>query len=205
MALTTSELRRIKSELGYNVLASGAEPYIGVHAVFEQVVQTYMTAGASTTSSTAVTAASAPTPVTLTLASATGFAAFDRVVVDVDDRMEVATVSVVSGSTIVLLLSKAHSGTYPVQVEGGEGLVRQILHRIDLLQRPGGMIEKAVTTAGVKKADEVEFFGTGTEGRSRINEVERKLATYRQELADALGVVNLRTTRSGASSNTSLY
>lgn len=43
MALTTAELTRIKAELGFNVLQSGAEPYIGVTLLFEQIIAVYMT------------------------------------------------------------------------------------------------------------------------------------------------------------------
>lgn len=204
MALLTSELRRIKAELGYNVLASGAEPYIGVHAVFEQVVQTYCTAGAVTSSSTAVTAATSPTPVPLTLVSATGFSLFDRVVVDVDDRQEIATVSLVSGLAVTLQLSKTHSGTYPVTVEGGEAIVRDILRKIDHISKPGGMLEKSGGTAGIKSVDEVEFFGASGE-INRLKEIEKLRAYYRQELADALGVQNLRALRRGGSDALSVY
>ena len=92
MALTTAELRRIKYELGYNVVGAGAEAYISVVAVFEQVIAAYLTSGATTTSSTVVAAATTPTPVALTLTSATGFAAGDRIWLDVDDRQECATI-----------------------------------------------------------------------------------------------------------------
>lgn len=196
MALLTSEVRRIRAELGFNVLSAGAEPYISVHAMFEQVIQTYMQAGASTTSSTSVTAAASPTPVTLTLADATNFSQFDRIVVDVDDRQEIATCSAVSGSTIVVQLSKAHSGTYPVSVEGGEAIVRHILRKIDALDKPGGMLEKSASTAGIKKADEVEFFGASGE-LQRLDAVTRLRDRYRDELASVLGVPNLWRSRSG--------
>lgn len=204
MALLTSELRRIKSHLGYNVLASGAEPYIGVHAVFEQVVGVYCTAGAVTSSATAVTAATSPTPVTLTLTSPTGFSQFDRVIVDVDDRQEAATVSLLSGSTIVVQLVKTHSGTYPVTVEGGESIVRDLLRKLDLIDRPGAIFEKSASTAGIKKVDEIEF-ATDAGSTSRIKEVEALRAYWRQELADALGVQNLRAIRRGGSGALSVY
>jgi hypothetical protein len=204
MALLTSEIRRIKAELGYNVLASGAEPYIGVHAVFEQVVQTYMTSGATTTSSTAVTAATSPTPVTLTLASGTGFSQFDRIVVDVDDRQEIATASLVSGVSLTVQLTKAHSGTYPVSVEGGEQIVRSMLRQLDLLSKPGALLEKSASTAGIKKVDEIEF-ATEAGSSKRIEEVQALREYYRQELADALGVQNLRAIRSGSNGTLSVY
>src|SRR5215471_2659866 len=120
MALLDAELNRIRYELGYPGLSVLAEPYIGIAAVFTRIVQPYLLSGASSTSSTAVTAATAPTLVTLTLASATGFDAGARVVIDVDARQEMVTVESVSGSTISVLLKLAHTGTYPVTVEGSE-------------------------------------------------------------------------------------
>ena len=45
MALLTSEIKKIKAELGYPLEASGAEPYIGIVAVFEQVIQEFIDGG----------------------------------------------------------------------------------------------------------------------------------------------------------------
>lgn len=188
MALLTSELRRLRYELGYNVLSAGAEPYIGVHAVFETVIQTYLQAGAVTTCATAVTAATTPTLVTLTLASATDFTVHDAVVVDVDSRQERGVVQAISGSTISLLLTKAHSGTYFVTVEGGESIVRDLLRQcVDVASK----IEAGASTAGIKKVDEVEFF----ENASRLRALNDQRDYLRDELASALGVVNLRLAR----------
>jgi hypothetical protein len=198
MALLDSEIRRLKFELGYPLVAAGAEPYINVRAVFEQVVQTYMTAGASTTSSTAVTAASTPTPVAITLASATGFTAFDPVVVDVDGRQERAVVQAVSGSTITLLLSNTHSGTYPVTVEGGESIVRDLLRQLAAVSLT---IESATESAGIKRVDEVEFYENG----ARFGGLVAHRAYLRDELASALGVPNLRSLRDERASVVELY
>ena len=93
MALLTSEIQRIKFELGYNVLAVGAEPYVGVTQLFEQVIAPYTQGGAATTSATAVPAASAPPPVALTLTDATGFHAGDAVVIGNCVRVSRAMVS----------------------------------------------------------------------------------------------------------------
>ena len=43
MALTDVELAAVKRELGFNVLAVGAEPYIGVAALFESVIAPNLT------------------------------------------------------------------------------------------------------------------------------------------------------------------
>lgn len=191
MALLTSEVNRIRAELGYNVLSVGAEPYVAHLAFFDQVMQPYLTGGAATTSSTAVTAAAAPAPVPLTLASATGFSAGDSVVVDVDARQEVATVQSIAGATITLLLRLAHSGTYPVTVEGPETLVREYLGKLRRLSAPGGTIEALADTAGVKKVDEIEFFG-GERGSAAMRDIDRLQRKYRNELAALIGIPNLR-------------
>jgi hypothetical protein len=193
VALLTSELRRIREELGYNVLDAGADPYISIYAVFDQVIAVYMQGGASTTSSTTVTAASTATPVTLTLASATGFTAGDNVAIDVDDRYEQARVQAVSGSTITVLLQLAHSGTYPVTVEGGEMIVREILREIAKVKARMGQI---LTIAGLKRADEVEWY-PAMKGQGPFAELRNLLNFWRDELASTLGVQNLWRVRRG--------
>lgn len=193
MALLTSELRRMRYELGYNVLDVGAEPYIGVSALFESVIQTYMQSGATTTSTTTVAAASEPTPVTITLASATGFSAFDTVWVDVDSRQESATVQSVSGSTITLLLSLAHTGTYPVTVEGGEAIVRSILRKLVAIGDELG--DGASGSAGIKRVDEIEFFQDSASDGGRTASLQKLRDYWRDELASALGIVRLNKPR----------
>lgn len=192
MALLDSEIERIRFELGYPVLTNGAEPYIGISPIFDNVIQPYVSAGASTTSATAVTAASTPTPVTLTLTSASGFSAGCRVVVDVDGRQEFATVQSISGSTIVVHLSNTHSGTYPVTVEGGETIIREILRHLIKLGTVGGLQDQAMSSAGIKKVDEIEFFGDSRTTVSRQLQLERAKTYWRDELASALGLANLR-------------
>lgn len=183
MALLGSEILRIKHELGYNLMLVGAEPWIGVHAVFDQVIQPYLSGGASTTSTTTVVAASVPTPVTLMLADATDFEAGQRVAVDVDARAETATIQSKTGSAITLLLQKPHTGTYPVTVEGGESIIREILAHIrDVklkLTEQGGH-------GALKAVDEIEFYQSGTLTGFEI--LGNQLAFWRCELASALGI-----------------
>lgn len=185
MALLDSEVARIKAELGYNVLDIGAEPYIGVAAIFSQVIQPYLSGGAVTTSSTAVTAASSPTPVVLTLASATGFAAGARVVIDVDDRQEVATIQSLSGAFATVQLSKAHSGTYPVTVDGGESIVRELL---GLIRGVKAEMAQTFGTGSIKKVDEVEFYSTGG---TAFGALGVQLSAWREELAAVLGIQSM--------------
>ena len=58
MALLDSEIARIKAELGVTVVGIGAEPYIGITRLFENIIQQYTTGGATTTRPTSVTALS---------------------------------------------------------------------------------------------------------------------------------------------------
>ncbi len=204
MALLQSELRHIRSVLGYNVLEVGAGPYVGVTALFDQVVLPYMQAGATTASSTSGAApdtAGTSAPVTLRLTAATRVSQFDRAVVDVDSRQEIATISQVSGSTITLLLSLAHSGTYPVTVEGGESIVRDVLRK---LANVGVNLEDGADSAGIKRVDEIHFFG-GAKGSSLIRELQALREYYRKELADVLGVPYLREQKRRSGSTVALY
>lgn len=186
MALTDAELARLKAELGYNLIGI-AQPYINVVAIFEGVIQPYLGSGASTTSATAVTATTPPSPaaVALTLASATGFHAFDRVVVDVDDAQETATVASVSGSTITVRLQKAHSGTYPVLVEGGESIVRELLSRIREVKAE---MAETFGEGSIRKVDEVEFYQTGG---TAFGNLGGQLWSWREELAAVLGIPSM--------------
>ena len=198
MALLDSEVARCKAELGYPLL-SQANPYIATTLLFEQVVQPYIGAGAKTTSSTAVTAADVPTPVTLTLADVTGVHGGDRVIIDVDDRQEGATVQSLTGSTIVVLLKGVHSGTYPVTVEGGEQIVREILARIRATKTEmGGTFGEGA----LKQVDEVEFYQTGG---SLFSTLGSQLMFWRDELAAVLGIQSLWARKRAAATRMSVY
>lgn len=188
MALLNSEVLRLKAELGYNVLGVGAEPYVGILAIFNQVVQAYLTAGATTTSATSVTASTAPALVTLTLASATGFSVGDMVVLDVDSRQETAMIQSLTGSTIAVLLTKDHGGAYPVTVDGGETIVRENLHRIRLVKEA---MVAAMTTAGLKRAEDIEWYQAQKGGSSLFGELQTQLNYWRNELAAAVGLENM--------------
>lgn len=201
MSLTDAELYRLRYELGFNMMETSAIPYIGVTQLFDQVIQPYLATGTNTTSSTSVTAATTATPATLTLASATGFASLARVVVDVDDREEVVTVQAVSGSTITALFKLAHSGTYPVILEGGESIVRDILRRIRGVHT---QIASATSTAGIKQVDVIHFFGDST-STTQTASLQKLLMHWRDQLSSALGVPNLWRERSSAGQVLSVY
>lgn len=199
MALLDSEILRIKAELGFNLLTINSEPWIGHTAIFEQVVQPFMTAGAKTTSSTSVTAAFEPTPVTLVLTSPTGFTECARVVVDVDGRQETATAQAISGSNLTVMLSKPHSGTYPVTVEGGESIIREILGYIRATKEK---MSESYGTGALKSVDEISFYQAGQQ--TYFGLLGDQLKYWRTELASALGLSAIANRRS-AGSTLSVY
>ncbi len=211
MGLTASEVVRLKYELGYNTLAVGAEPYFSFVSVFDQVIRPYLIAGASTTSDTeidAVDAGDPPAPASLILASVSGISAGDRIVVDVDSRQESATIQAVLGTTVTVLLSLAHTGTYPVEVEGGCSIVRAILRKLQAISGLGASADSdalsdALESAGIQAVDEIKFFEGATSSRSRIGQVKAMREYWRDELASALGVVRLN--GGGGSGSISMY
>lgn len=180
--LTDDEIERAKVALETHVLDTGAQPYFSFPAAFD-VIRDHVTSSSvgPTASSTAVTA---PGAVTLTLADATGFAAFQRVVLDVDDARETCTVKAVVGSTIAVNCRYTHAGTYPVQVESALTLVRGLLSDLVTLEQ---LERGAFADAGVKRVDEVEFFGA-SEGGSSLVMLARKRGDICRRLASALGV-----------------
>lgn len=207
MALLASEVWRIKGELGYNLLNIGAEPYIGVTSIFDQVIKPFLSSGAVTTSSTAVTAQGAPAPVTLTLASAAGFSQFDRVIIDVDSNQETATVRAISGSQITVLLSGAHSGTYPVTVEGGEAVIREALSRITSVK---AQMATVLGEGQLKKVDEVEFYQSPAAisaglGGGLFAQLGAQLTFWRGELSAYLGVESMWSRKAAAGQRLAVY
>ncbi len=183
--LTDDELARIKSEVFDNLLGVGAIPYFDVRTLYPVLRDNVESSDvASTTSSTSVSTVGA---VTLTLASATGYAAGQRIVLDVDDQRETVTIRSVSGSTVSVMCRKTHSGTYPVEVESALTLVRGYISDLITLEQ----IERgAFETAGVKRVDEIEFFGA-TEGGSKLAQVNLTRDRLRAKLASALNLTRV--------------
>jgi uncharacterized small protein (DUF1192 family) len=201
MALLTSEVARIRAELGVNLMGVGAVPNFEVYSVFEQVVKPYVLSGTSTTSSTSVSSASSATPVTLTLAATDDdVVAGATVAIDVDARQEIATIQSVSGSDIVVLLTKEHSGTYPVTVESGETIIRELLRQLRVVATEQS---SAGLQGGIKKVDEIEFFGHG-EG-NRLATLQGERSRLRDELSAAIGFPNLHRRSRGGGSSIALY
>jgi len=202
MALSDTEIDRIRYHCGYNLLEAGAELYVGnVHAVFDSVIQTYARTSPATTSSTVVAAAATPTPSTLTLADGTGFDALERVVVDVDSRAEVASVQFRNVNDVTLLLSLAHTGTYPVAVFSGEAQIRFLLGKCEEAEAKAGS-SGTFSAAGLSRVDEVRF---NTKGGSVAVELQRQLMSWRDSLCQALNVQNLWRVRQQSGATVSLY
>jgi hypothetical protein len=199
VALLTAEIERCKAELGYNLIGVG-QPYIDTTSIFEQVIQVYLSAGATTTSSTAVTITAAGTPQTITLASATGFDEGARVVVDVDGRQEKLTIQTLSGASLTAQFAKTHSGTYPVTVEGGESLVREKLGDIWTARVTRS---KSQGRGGLKAiVGDVEFYESG---QSAFAASSAEIDVLRDELAAILGIANLWRRRQAAGARLSVY
>jgi hypothetical protein len=199
VALLDSEVARVKIELGYNLLNVGAIPYVGITALFEQIVQPYLSSGAITTSSTTVTASGSAAVASLTLANPTGFSLFDRVIVDVDGQQEAATVRRVNAGAIDLLLSGSHSGTYPVTVEAGEAVVRETLKRIDDVK---SAMAGVLGEGSLKKVDEIEFYQNKD---SLFGSLGVQLSFWRDELAAALGIQSMWKARAAAGQRMAVY
>lgn len=190
MALTAAEIQQIRAELGYNQLTISAIPYISYVALFDDVVRNNVHEGASTTSATVVAAAATPTAVALVLTNATNFTAGDRVLVDVDSLQEEATIRSITGSTISVILSLAHTGTYPVVVKGGVQIVRALLKR---LQAVGTQLDSIVSTAGLKRAEDIEWYqaqGGASGGSAQLAALYAQRDDLRDQLSVACGVQN---------------
>lgn len=190
----------MKAELGYNLLGIDAAAYIGVTSIFEQVVQPYLSAGAVTSSATAVTPSAPPIPGTITLADGTGFHSGDRVMVDVDSRQEVVTASAISGASLTALFTKIHSGTYSVTVEGGESIVREKLGDIFTVRA-----QRAKSKGrGALKAyvGDIEYYDTGL---SAFASSTAEIDALRDELAALLGIENMWGRRQASGSRLSVY
>jgi hypothetical protein len=185
-ALSNSELNEIREQLGYNVLTIGAEPYVWHVRIFD-IIQAYVTsdATAATSSSTAVTASG---PASLTLALITGISAGTRLMIDADESAEVVTCRSVSGSTISVICQNTHSGTYPVEIVSAATQVRMKLWQLRRMQR---LVDTGADSAGIKRADEVEFFGDNTFQNSRTGHLLEQQKRHRLELAALVGLSTL--------------
>lgn len=177
--LTDDEMARLRAELGAHVLANSATPLVGVLSIWAVIRDNVVSSSVSpTTSATTVSAAG---PAVLTLASATGYVAGQSVQLDCDSERETVTIRNVSGSTISVICRKAHSGTYPVEVESPLTIVRGLLS--DLRRLEQGDVLGAFDALGIKQVDEVVFADGG-----QLRFIDRARAMLRDKLASACGV-----------------
>lgn len=173
--LTSAEIEAVRFHLDYGNISVGGYPYTpdGYFELFTNVVAEYLTTGAETTAATAVTA---DTIVTVTPASMTGITANSRLVIDVDTDQEIVVVKSVTPTTFTARFAKAHTGTYPVAVDSGVQRLRRLLALAEAAYA-ALTSEDTGAAAGVKKVDEIEFFGGAKNSGTSV--LDGKLAHYR--------------------------
>ena len=204
MALLTSELDRIRHEMGYNLLRVGAEPWVGISSLFDNVIAPYTRSGALTTSSSEVAGplypGAPPTQSVIKLTDPTGFNSGDRIIVDVDDAQEALTVQGMTGPLLLGMFSKAHNRTYSVTVEGGESIIREILVNIRNVK---AKMADSYGTGALKQVDEISFYEA--QGQTYFGLLGGQLCFWRDELASALGIRSMWKRRSGGGSRLAVY
>lgn len=195
--LTDDEIKRIGAELGIDVLAPLAFPYAGAFTSYMTIIRDYVQSSsvASVTCSTTVSAAG---PTLLTPSSTTDFVALTKIVLDADAQRETVTLRAISGGQFSVVCRKAHSGTYPIEVESGLTLVRGLLADLALLEE----IERdGWPSLGLKRVDEVEWFGA-SEGGDLSQRVRAARAAGHNRLAVMVGLTDVladrRAMQSGA-------
>lgn len=181
--LTDDDMARIKREALDVLLSYGAIPYFRVRSLYDLIRDTVVSSSVAvtTTSATAVTAAG---PAVVTLASVIGYATGQKVLLDVDGAREVVTVRAVVSSTISVICRRLHGGTYPVEVESPLTIVRGLLSDLAALD---DQEQDAAFTAGIKKSDEVEWFG-GAGERSLSDTLSQRRDRLRFDLCTSLGL-----------------
>ncbi len=179
--LTDDEIARIKLEAVDTVLSYGAIPYFGVRSIYDVIRDNVNSSSVTpTTSATAITAAG---PTTITLASATGYAAGQRIVIDCDDAREVVTIRSLSGAVASIVATKTHGGIYPIEVESALTIVRGMLS--DLVTLEQSQRAQVNSALGLKRVDEVEW---NTDNGGIAAAFHRQRTLLRTELAEVCGV-----------------
>ena len=195
MPILDSELDRIRAELGYNLLNVGAEPYIGVQAIFTNVIQRYCREGLDTYTSTPIGEAGY---VTLALNEVDNtLTMMTRVAIDVDGLFEMVTVRAVdyANKTISVYAKKTHYGTYPVTVDGGLQCIRECLAALADIR------EQMLATRGhgaLKQVDEVGFYDV--RGNSQLEVLQGQAEYWRDMLAKHCGIPRIRIGGGGSGS-----
>lgn len=158
MAITSSEVESLRFHLGYGNVGVGAYPYTpdGFKELFEQVIGPNLTGDTETSATSSTTAGAVAT---VTPASMTGIVAYARLVCDVGDDAEIVTVRSVTATTFSARFAKAHAGSWPIALLGGQARLRLLLGQADTAWQ--AMQDASVgSTAGLKQVDkgDVEWF-----------------------------------------------
>ena len=190
--LTDDDLPRIKHELGDNYLSLNALPIIGIRNVWAVIRDSVVSSTTpATSSSTAVAAAGA---VTLTVASVAGLSANARVQLDVDGSRETVTIRSVSGFTISVICRKAHSGTYPVEIESALTITRGCIADLIGLEQVTNLA--SFDSLGLIQVDEVQWSDRGQQ-----HWVTMARNSLRAKLASSIGVADIYARYSSSGSN----
>jgi hypothetical protein len=102
-----------------------------------------------------------------------------------------------------VLLTKVHSGgssSFPVSVEGGESIIREILQQISLTRAQRA---KSGGRGALKEViGDVSWYDTG---KSAFESSTAEIMALRDELAAVLGVANMWRMRASAGQRLSVY
>lgn len=195
--ITEDELARIRAEVLDNVLDAGATAYFDVRGIYDVIRTNVVSSSVAATTSTTTVSSAGPT--TLTLASVSGLTAGQKVQVDCDALRETVTVRAISGSTISVICRKAHSGTYPVEIESPLTLVRGVLS--DLAQLETGSALDSLDALGLKQVDEVVF----RDDIDLTRAIERGRGVLRARLAALCGITSIYNAARNRGSTIAVY
>jgi hypothetical protein len=168
-SLTTAEIEALRFFLGYGNISIGGYPYTpdGFFELFNSVVAPNLTSGEETTATTAIVAGSTTT---VTPVSMTSIVVGSKLVVDVGAAAEVVSVKSVTGSTFSASFVSAHPASgYPVALFSGVARCRMLLDRADRAWTAMQDVGDIASTAGLKKVDEIEWYGSGTGGNQVLS------------------------------------
>jgi hypothetical protein len=169
---------RVRYELGYSALTTAGEPYFAIAYSPEKALDS-LYSGATTTSATTVDSTELTAPKTITLASGTGFVSGLRVHVGAGTTREIVVAQNVSGASLTATFGLAHSGTYPVEVDSGEAMLRTLLAYLD---RVNESIHSARDAAGIQEiVGDLKFFESAV-----VQEAVSERKRWRRELGSLL-------------------
>jgi short-subunit dehydrogenase involved in D-alanine esterification of teichoic acids len=61
---------------------------------------------------------------------------------------------------------------------------------LEWIEQTENQLDKAINSAGVKRIDDIEFFGGGSDGPSKTQELRKEKQKYLNELSDFIGIPN---------------